>query len=104
CGTTINQVGVILGILGALGALGALGHPRSRCGTTINQLRRETGAEIAVREAEEGEDPEEGALVQIWGSPACACRAKAAVLSLVAQCAPVAEELRVPGRAVGRII
>ncbi|NXM26495.1 TDRKH protein, partial [Oxyruncus cristatus] len=72
-----------------------------RRGTTINQLRRETGAHITVQEEEE----EEGEpVVQIWGSPAQVCRAKAAVLSLVADSTPVAEQLHVPCRAVGRII
>ncbi|XP_017695369.1 PREDICTED: tudor and KH domain-containing protein-like, partial [Lepidothrix coronata] len=125
----LGALGHPLGALGTpvflvwdtLAVLGALGHPPGGTGSTgtppgipVNprfprfpvprQLRRETGAQIAVREAEEGEAPEEGALVRIWGSPARACRAKAAVLSLVADCAPVAEELRVPGRALGRII
>ncbi|XP_050186502.1 tudor and KH domain-containing protein isoform X1 [Myiozetetes cayanensis] len=72
-----------------------------RRGTTINQLRRETGAHIVVQEEEE----EEGEpVVQIWGSPAQVCRAKAAVLRLVADSTPVAEQLHVPCRAVGRII
>ncbi|KAM6999280.1 tudor and KH domain-containing protein [Passerculus sandwichensis] len=72
-----------------------------RRGATINQLRQETGAQIEVEEEEE----EEGqSLVQISGSPGQVCRARAAVLRIAADSAPVAEQLRVPQRAVGRII
>ncbi|XP_050840775.1 tudor and KH domain-containing protein [Serinus canaria] len=73
-----------------------------RRGATINQLRQETGAQIELEEEEE----EEGghSLVQISGSPGQVCRARAAVLRIVADSAPVAEQLRVPQRAVGRII
>ncbi|NXF79008.1 TDRKH protein, partial [Sclerurus mexicanus] len=74
-----------------------------RRGATINQLRRDTGAHIAVEEQEEEEQREES-LVRIWGSPSQVCRAKAAVLRIVADSTPVAEQLRVPHRAVGRII
>ncbi|NWR95841.1 TDRKH protein, partial [Furnarius figulus] len=74
-----------------------------RRGATINQLRRDTGAHIAVEEQEEEEQQEES-LVRIWGSPSQVCRAKAAVLRIVADSAPVAEQLRVPHRAIGRII
>ncbi|NWV02663.1 TDRKH protein, partial [Ptilonorhynchus violaceus] len=73
-----------------------------RRGATINQLRQETGAQIDVEEEEEGEGGQ--SLVQISGSPGQVCRAKAAVLRIVADSAPVAEQLRVPHRAVGRII
>ncbi|NWQ71614.1 TDRKH protein, partial [Neopipo cinnamomea] len=73
-----------------------------RRGTTINQLRRETGAHITVQEEEEEEEGEP--VVQIWGSPAQVCRARAAVLRLVADSTPVSEQLHVPCRAVGRII
>ncbi|XP_068855675.1 tudor and KH domain-containing protein-like isoform X1 [Aphelocoma coerulescens] len=76
-----------------------------RRGATINQLRQETGARIDVEEEEEEEEEEGGqSLVQISGSPGQVCRAKAAVLRIVAESAPVAEQLRVPQRAVGRII
>ncbi|NXF00032.1 TDRKH protein, partial [Menura novaehollandiae] len=73
-----------------------------RKGATINQLRRETGARIDVEEDEEEDGGQP--LVQISGSPGQVCRAKAAVLRIVADSAPVAEQLRVPNRAVGRII
>ncbi|XP_074385253.1 tudor and KH domain-containing protein isoform X6 [Zonotrichia albicollis] len=75
-----------------------------RRGATINQLRQETGAQIEVEEEEEEEDEEGQSLVQISGSPGQVCRARAAVLRIVADSAPVAEQLRVPQRAVGRII
>ncbi|NWI93618.1 TDRKH protein, partial [Pitta sordida] len=78
----------------------ALKHLIGHRGNTINRLRRQTGAQIEVEEQEE----EEEALVQFWGSPAQVCHARAAVQRLVAESAPVAEELRVPWRAVGRII
>ncbi|NXK97982.1 TDRKH protein, partial [Formicarius rufipectus] len=70
------------------------------------QLRRNTGAHIAVEEEEEEEEEQEQqeSVVRIWGSPSQVCRAKAAVLHIVADSAPVAEQLRVPHRAVGRII
>ncbi|XP_054151030.1 tudor and KH domain-containing protein [Melozone crissalis] len=74
-----------------------------RRGATINQLRQETGAQIEVEEEEE-EEEEGQSLVQISGSPGQVCRARAAVLRIVADSAPVAEQLRVPQRAVGRII
>ncbi|NWT06807.1 TDRKH protein, partial [Mionectes macconnelli] len=74
-----------------------------RRGATINQLRRETGAHITVQEEEEEEEEGEP-VVQIWGSPAQVCRAKAAVLRLVADSTPVAEQLHVPCKAVGRIM
>ncbi|XP_048149285.1 LOW QUALITY PROTEIN: tudor and KH domain-containing protein [Corvus hawaiiensis] len=74
-----------------------------RRGATINQLRQETGAQIDVEEEEEEEEGGQS-LVQISGSPGQVCRAKAAVLRIVADSAPVAEQLRVPQRAVGRII
>ncbi|NXC28529.1 TDRKH protein, partial [Campylorhamphus procurvoides] len=74
-----------------------------RRGATINQLRRDTGAHISVEEQEDEEQREES-LVRIWGSPPQVCRAKAAVLGIVAESAPVLEQLRVPHRAVGRII
>ncbi|KAM8794368.1 tudor and KH domain-containing protein [Eudromia elegans] len=70
-----------------------------RKGATIKQLRRETGAHIDM----EAEDSEEQALV-IAGSPGQVCRAKAAIHLIVAETAPSAEQLRVPPRAVGRII
>ncbi|NXD18544.1 TDRKH protein, partial [Nothocercus nigrocapillus] len=72
-----------------------------RKGATIKQasLRRETGAHIDM----EAEDSEEQALV-IAGSPGQVCRAKAAIHHIVAENAPAAEQLRVPQRAVGRII
>ncbi|NWI99986.1 TDRKH protein, partial [Crypturellus undulatus] len=70
-----------------------------RKGATIKQLRRETGAHIDM----EAEDSEEQALV-IAGSPGQVCRAKAAIHHIVAENAPVAEQLCVPQRAVGRII
>ncbi|XP_057898631.1 tudor and KH domain-containing protein [Melospiza georgiana] len=73
-----------------------------RRGATINQLRQETGAQIEVEEEEEEEEGQ--SLVQISGSPGQVCRARAAVLRIVADSAPVAEQLRVPQRAVGRII
>ncbi|OWK50924.1 Tudor and KH domain-containing protein, partial [Lonchura striata] len=78
-----------------------------RRGATINQLRRETGAQIAVEEEEEEEEEAAAggrSLVQISGSPGQVCRARAAVLRIVAESAPVAEQLCVPQRAVGRII
>nr|XP_032608767.2 tudor and KH domain-containing protein isoform X1 [Taeniopygia guttata]XP_032608771.2 tudor and KH domain-containing protein isoform X1 [Taeniopygia guttata] len=78
-----------------------------RRGATINRLRQETGAQISVEEEEEEEEEEEAegrSLVQISGSPGQVCRARAAVLRIVADSAPVAEQLRVPQRAVGRII
>uniref|UniRef100_UPI0023ED15A7 tudor and KH domain-containing protein-like n=1 Tax=Agelaius phoeniceus TaxID=39638 RepID=UPI0023ED15A7 len=74
-----------------------------RRGATINQLRQETGAQIEVEEEEEEEEGGQS-LVQISGSPGQVCRARAAVLRIVADSAPVAEQLRVPQRAVGRII
>ncbi|NXQ58100.1 TDRKH protein, partial [Anthoscopus minutus] len=73
-----------------------------RRGTTINRLRQETGAQIDVEEEEEEEGGQ--SLVQISGSPSQVCRARAAVLRIVADSAPVAEQLHVPQRAVGRII
>ncbi|XP_059346037.1 tudor and KH domain-containing protein [Ammospiza nelsoni] len=75
-----------------------------RRGATINQLRQETGAQIEVEVEEEEEEEEGQSLVQISGSPGQVCRARAAVLRIVADSAPVAEQLRVPQRAVGRII
>ncbi|NXX31833.1 TDRKH protein, partial [Nicator chloris] len=73
-----------------------------RRGATINQLRQETGAQIEVEEEDEEEEGQ--SLVQISGSPRQVCRARAAVLRIVADSAPVAEQLRVPQRVVGRII
>ncbi|NXP42261.1 TDRKH protein, partial [Leiothrix lutea] len=73
-----------------------------RRGATIKQLRQETGAHIEVEEEEEEEGGQ--SLVQISGSPGQVCRARAAVLRIVADSAPVAELLRVPQRVVGRII
>ncbi|NWR25607.1 TDRKH protein, partial [Emberiza fucata] len=75
-----------------------------RRGATINQLRQETGARIEVEQEEEEEEEGGQSLVQISGSPGQVCRARAAVLRIVADSAPVAEQLRVPQRAVGRII
>ncbi|XP_066065394.1 tudor and KH domain-containing protein-like isoform X2 [Chamaea fasciata] len=75
-----------------------------RRGATINQLRQETGAQIAVEEEEEEEEEGGQCLVHIAGSPGQVCRARAAVLRIAADSAPVAELLRVPQRAVGRII
>ncbi|KAM9368350.1 tudor and KH domain-containing protein [Phaethornis superciliosus] len=72
-----------------------------RRGATIRGLRQETGARIEVEEEEEeGEET----LLLISGSPGAVCRAKAAVHRIVAENLPVSEELRVPPRAVGRII
>ncbi|XP_030821198.1 tudor and KH domain-containing protein [Camarhynchus parvulus] len=75
-----------------------------RRGATINQLRQETGAQIEVEEEDEEEEEGGQSLVQISGSPGQVCRARAAVLRIVTDSAPVAEQLRVPQRAVGRII
>ncbi|XP_063032255.1 tudor and KH domain-containing protein [Melospiza melodia melodia] len=71
-----------------------------RRGATINQLRQETGAQIEVEEEEEEEEGQ--SLVQISGSPGQVCRARAAVLRIVADSAPVAEQLRVPQRGRGQ--
>ncbi|XP_056366935.1 tudor and KH domain-containing protein isoform X2 [Oenanthe melanoleuca] len=100
--TVVADEGLEVGVRVPRSALKSL---IGRRGATINQLRQETGAQIEVEEEEEKEE-EEGSqsLVQISGSPGQVCRARAAVLRIVADSAPVAEQLRVPQRAVGRII
>uniref|UniRef100_A0A674H3A1 K Homology domain-containing protein n=1 Tax=Taeniopygia guttata TaxID=59729 RepID=A0A674H3A1_TAEGU len=73
----IGRRGATINRVGTPGTLGGLGVPREAEGRS---------------------------LVQISGSPGQVCRARAAVLRIVADSAPVAEQLRVPQRAVGRII
>ncbi|XP_071884167.1 tudor and KH domain-containing protein [Anas platyrhynchos] len=78
-----------------------------RQGATIRKLRQETGARIALEEEEEEEEEEGGGaerLLLIAGSPGQVCRAQAAVRQVLADSAPVLEQLRVPHTAVGRII
>uniref|UniRef100_A0A8C3CPR9 Tudor and KH domain containing n=1 Tax=Cairina moschata TaxID=8855 RepID=A0A8C3CPR9_CAIMO len=79
-----------------------------RQGATIRKLRQETGARITLEEEEEEEEEEEGGgaerLLLIAGSPGQVCRAQAAVRRVLADSAPVLEQLRVPHTAVGRII
>ncbi|NWZ98979.1 TDRKH protein, partial [Nesospiza acunhae] len=99
--TLVADEGLEVGVRVPRTALKAL---IGRRGATINQLRQETGAQIEVEEEEEEEEEGAQSLVQISGSPGQVCRARAAVLRIVAESAPVAEQLRVPQRAVGRII
>nr|XP_047912542.1 tudor and KH domain-containing protein homolog [Anser cygnoides] len=66
------------------------------------RLRQEPGARIDVEEEEE--EAGEERLLLIAGSPGQVCRAQAAVRCVVADSAPVLEQLRVPHTAVGRII
>ncbi|KAM7028929.1 tudor and KH domain-containing protein [Acridotheres tristis] len=98
--TVVADEGLEVGVRVPRSALKSL---IGRRGATINQLRQETGAQIDVEEEEEEEEGGQS-LVQISGSPGQVCRARAAVLRIVADSAPVAEQLRVPQRAVGRII
>ncbi|NXL06076.1 TDRKH protein, partial [Mesembrinibis cayennensis] len=63
-------------------------------------LSQETGVRIDVEREDEGEET----VLLISGSPGQVCRAKAAVHQIVAESAPVSEQLCVPQRAVGRII
>ncbi|XP_035426696.1 tudor and KH domain-containing protein [Cygnus atratus] len=72
-----------------------------RKGATIRKLRQETGARIDVEEEDEAGEER---LLLIAGSPGQVCRAQAAVRRVVADSAPVLEQLRVPHTAVGRII
>ncbi|NXH52861.1 TDRKH protein, partial [Rhabdornis inornatus] len=97
--TVVADEGLEVGVRVPRSALRSL---IGRRGATINQLRQETGAQIDVEEEEEEEGGQ--SLVQISGSPGQVCRARAAVLRIVADSAPVAEQLCVPQRAVGRII
>ncbi|KAM6032489.1 tudor and KH domain-containing protein-like, partial [Chlamydotis macqueenii] len=73
-----------------------------RKGAAIRKLRQETGARVEVEE-EEDEEGEETTLL-ISGSPVQICRAEAALRRAVTESAPASERLRVPRRAVGRII
>ncbi|XP_062367473.1 tudor and KH domain-containing protein isoform X2 [Cinclus cinclus] len=97
--TVVADEGLEVGVRVPRSALKSL---IGRRGATINQLRQETGAQIDVEEEEEEEGGQ--SLVNISGSPGQVCRARAAVLRIVADSAPVAEQLRVPQSAVGRII
>ncbi|XP_048476264.1 tudor and KH domain-containing protein [Rhincodon typus] len=83
-----------------------------RQGSTIKQLRKDTGARIEVEDGEElggggggggSEFPAER-LLTIVGSPVQVCQAKVAIHQLLADSAKVSEELWVPHRAMGRII
>ncbi|XP_032871822.1 tudor and KH domain-containing protein [Amblyraja radiata] len=77
-----------------------------RQGTTIQQLRRETGARIDMEGGEEWAD-EGGAAerkLTIVGAPVQVCKARAAIRRLLAHGARVTEELHVPPHTVGRII
>ncbi|XP_053134509.1 tudor and KH domain-containing protein isoform X2 [Hemicordylus capensis] len=71
-----------------------------RHGATIKQLRRDTHARIEV----DLEDSHEERLLRIYGSPVQVCKAKAAIHQIIAENLPVTEQIRVPQRAVGRII
>ncbi|KAM6038137.1 tudor and KH domain-containing protein isoform 2-T2 [Theristicus caerulescens] len=71
-----------------------------RKGATIKKLSQETGVRIDVEREDEGEET----VLLISGSPGQVCQAKAAVHQIVAESAPVSEQLCVPQRAVGRII
>ncbi|XP_078288098.1 tudor and KH domain-containing protein-like isoform X2 [Rhinoraja longicauda] len=77
-----------------------------RQGSTIQQLRRETGACIDVEGGEEW--AEEGGAAErrltIVGAPAQVSKARLAIRQLLANGARVTEELHVPPRAAGRII
>uniref|UniRef100_A0A4W3JKN2 K Homology domain-containing protein n=1 Tax=Callorhinchus milii TaxID=7868 RepID=A0A4W3JKN2_CALMI len=76
-----------------------------RQGSTIKQLRRDTGARIEVDDVEDVEDamrPER--IVTITGTPVQVCRAGVAIHQLLATKVQVTEELFVPQAAVGRII
>ncbi|XP_067879035.1 tudor and KH domain-containing protein-like [Heterodontus francisci] len=77
-----------------------------RQGSTIKQLRKETGARIEVEDSEETggyEGPAERVLTVV-GSPVQVCKAKVAIHQLLADSMKITEELHVPHRAVGRII
>ncbi|XP_067831990.1 tudor and KH domain-containing protein [Heptranchias perlo] len=77
-----------------------------RQGSTVKQLRKETGARIEIEDSEEA-DGDEGAaerLLTIVGSPVQVCKAKVAIHQLLAEGVKITEELHVPHRAVGRII
>lgn len=83
----------------------ALGAIIGRQGTTINQLQRETGAQVFVQRAPWGEQEARGQkVVRIRGTPDDVCRASVALHRIVAESATAVEELRLPQRAVGRII
>ncbi|XP_078390276.1 tudor and KH domain-containing protein [Cetorhinus maximus] len=77
-----------------------------RQGSTIKQLRKETGARIEVEASEEmgGLEGTAERLLTIIGSPVQVCKAKVAIHQLLAESVKITEELRVPHRAVGRII
>ncbi|XP_041035651.1 tudor and KH domain-containing protein-like [Carcharodon carcharias] len=77
-----------------------------RQGSTIKQLRKETGARIEVEASEEmgGYEGTAERLLTIIGSPVQVCKAKVAIHQLLAESVKITEELQVPHRAVGRII
>ncbi|XP_032831587.1 tudor and KH domain-containing protein isoform X4 [Petromyzon marinus] len=83
----------------------ALGAIIGKQGTTINQLQRETGAQLIVQRAARGERDARGQeVVRIRGTPDDVCRASVALHRIVAESATTVEELRLPQRAVGRIM
>ncbi|NXI43185.1 TDRKH protein, partial [Galbula dea] len=71
-----------------------------RKGATIRKLEEETRTRIKVQ----NEDEDKEAALLISGSPTQVCRVKAAIHQIVMESTPVSEQLRVPQRAVGRII
>ncbi|KAK2500910.1 hypothetical protein MC885_018122 [Smutsia gigantea] len=71
-----------------------------RQGANIKQLRKQTGARIDV----DTEDAGGERVLLISGFPVQVCAAKAAVRRILAENAPVSEQLSVPQRSVGRII
>ncbi|XP_061436805.1 LOW QUALITY PROTEIN: tudor and KH domain-containing protein-like [Lethenteron reissneri] len=83
----------------------ALGAIIGKQGATINQLQRETGAQVFVQRAPRGERDARGQeVVRIRGTPDDVCRASVALHRIVAESATAVEELRLPQRAVGRIM
>uniref|UniRef100_H9GCQ2 Tudor domain-containing protein n=1 Tax=Anolis carolinensis TaxID=28377 RepID=H9GCQ2_ANOCA len=71
-----------------------------RQGAQIKQLRKDTQARIDVDMDESSEER----LIRIWGSPVQVCTAKAAIHQILVESLPVQEKIKVPRRAIGRII
>uniref|UniRef100_UPI00398E7DEF tudor and KH domain-containing protein isoform X2 n=1 Tax=Pristiophorus japonicus TaxID=55135 RepID=UPI00398E7DEF len=77
-----------------------------RQGSTIKQLRKDTGARFEFDDSEEA-DGDEGVgerVLTIVGTPVQVCKAQVAIHQLLASSAKITEVLTVPHRAVGRII
>ncbi|XP_069796530.1 tudor and KH domain-containing protein isoform X2 [Narcine bancroftii] len=77
-----------------------------RQGSTIKELRKETGARIDVEDdkGRNGEEQVADRLLTIVGSPVQVCKAKLAIHQLLAENVKITEELHVPHQVVGRII